>query len=156
MSTRSALSAGPRLARLSATRDIVLSCFYFSGTSGSSWSEPKLQEPESGRMARVRWRHCRLLKAPRPRAHTAHRHRSTPPGIATLPCYYRYYFFFPTPTRRHVLWNVNKTQTSPRRNSLCGCRIPQRDCVISVFSYCFFFLFFVFWLYFSSSGVKIY
>lgn len=64
--------------------------------------------------------HDRAHTVPTPLTATA---RSTPPGIATLPCHYRYYFFFfyHGPSHRHVLWNVNKTQTSPRHNSLCGC-----------------------------------
>jgi len=29
--------------------------------------------------------------------------------------------FYHGSSHRHVLWNVNKIQTSPRHNSLCGC-----------------------------------
>lgn len=62
-----------------------------------------------------------------PRAHrtnTTHRHRTvnaTGYSNAPMSLPLLLFFFYHGPSHRHVLWNVNKTQTSPRHNSLCGC-----------------------------------
>jgi len=74
-----------------------------------------------------RWWHCSILKRPRPRAHRTnitHRRRTvnaTGYSNAPMSLPLLLFFFYHGPTHRHVLWNVNKTQTSPRHNSLCGC-----------------------------------